>query len=284
MANDNGRHFRLIQHFTEGSGLVVYQFRQAFCACADIVVIIFKVCLLADHPDFHIRMEPMLALPGVEHSRFQPWVGAHKQNRICLFNALKSWVEDIARATIFRIKRRAILAAVHVFNAVLAKKRLQGKHVFHRREITGNGANLFGISAFERLGDSSKSLVPTGRGQLAALFHIRLIKTLRFKPIKNEARLVGNPLFVDGVIHPRHNAHHFAHAAIHPNGRAQRIHYVNALSLGQFPRPRLEGVRLGGERANRAKVDHIALELRGHSAFKIGGDFRIFPAANKTEF
>jgi hypothetical protein len=53
--------------------------------------------------------------------------------------------------------------------------------------------------------------------------------------------------------------------------------------LFSFPRPRGEGIGLGGERADRAEIDHIALQLGGHRAFEIGGDLHVLAAADGAE-
>ncbi len=55
------------------------------------------------------------------------------------------------------------------------------------------------------------------------------------------------------------------------------------LGLVQLPRPRREGIRLRGQRADRAKVDHVALQLRGHRAFEIGRDLHVLAAPDRAE-
>ena len=55
------------------------------------------------------------------------------------------------------------------------------------------------------------------------------------------------------------------------------------LGLGQLPRPRLEGVGLRGQRADRAEVDDVALELGGHRPLEIGGDLHVLAAAGGAE-
>ena len=47
--------------------------------------------------------------------------------------------------------------------------------------------------------------------------------------------------------------------------RADRVHHVDRFGLGQLPGPRLEGVGLGGQRADRAEVDDVALQLGASS-------------------
>ena len=62
-----------------------------------------------------------------------------------------------------------------------------------------------------------------------------------------------------------------------------RIHDIDRLGLGQLPGPRHEGVRLGGERADRAEIDHVAGELRHHAVLEIGGDLHVLAAADGAE-
>ena len=59
-----------------------------------------------------------------------------------------------------------------------------------------------------------------------------------------------------------------------------RVHHVDRLGLGQLPGPRDEGVGLRGQRADRAKIDHIAGELRHHAVLQIGGDLHVLAAAD----
>ena len=54
--------------------------------------------------------------------------------------------------------------------------------------------------------------------------------------------------------------------------------------LFEFPRARVEGVGLGGQRADRAEVDDVALQLGGHRLLEIGGDLGILAAADQAEF
>ena len=51
----------------------------------------------------------------------------------------------------------------------------------------------------------------------------------------------------------------------------------------ELPRPRREGVGLRGERADRAEIDHVALQLRGHRLLEIGGDLHVLAAADGAE-
>ena len=103
---------------------------------------------------------------------------------------------------------------------------------------------------------------------------------MRPQAVPNMARLVRDPLLVDGVVDPRQDAHHLTPARIHPDGAAERVHHVDRQRLGQLPGARREGVRLRGERADRAEIDDIAGEVRVHAAFEIGGDLHVLAAAD----
>ena len=96
-------------------------------------------------------------------------------------------------------------------------------------------------------------------------------------------RLVGNPLLVHFVVPPRQDAHHLASARIDADGGAERIHDVDRLRLDELPGPRRESIRLGSERADRAEIDHVALQLRAHSVFEVGRDLHVLAAADGAE-
>ena len=55
------------------------------------------------------------------------------------------------------------------------------------------------------------------------------------------------------------------------------------LGLGQLPRPRREGIGLRGQRADRAEIDDVALQLRGQRLLEIGGDLHVLAAADGAE-
>src|SRR5262249_143565 len=67
------------------------------------------------------------------------------------------------------------------------------------------------------------------------------------------------------------------------DGRAERVHDVDRFRFVELPRTRGKRIRLGRERADRAKIDHVALQLGRHGLFEIGRDFRVFAAADGAE-
>ena len=77
----------------------------------------------------------------------------------------------------------------------------------------------------------------------------------------------------------RQDAHHFAALGVDANVRPQRVHHVDGFGLGQFPRPRGEGVGLRCQRADRAKVDDIALKVRIERGVEVGRDLCILAPA-----
>ena len=98
------------------------------------------------------------------------------------------------------------------------------------------------------------------------------------------ARLVGNPLLVDGLVDARQDAHHLAAARVDADRRAQAVHHVDRLGLAKFPRPRREGIGLRGQRAHRADIDEIALQLRGQRMLEIGRDLHVLAATGRAHF
>ena len=97
------------------------------------------------------------------------------------------------------------------------------------------------------------------------------------------ARLVGNPFLIHVVIDARQDAHDLAPARVHADGRADRVHDVDGLGLAELPRPRHEGIGLRGERADRAQVHDVALQLRCHRTLEIGRDLHVLAAADGAE-
>jgi hypothetical protein len=51
-----------------------------------------------------------------------------------------------------------------------------------------------------------------------------------------------------------------------------------------FPGAALEARRLGGQRADRAEIDHVARQLRGHGFGDVGADLHMFAAPGRAQF
>ena len=72
--------------------------------------------------------------------------------------------------------------------------------------------------------------------------------------------------------------HHLAALDVDADVGAQRVHHVDRLGLAELPGPGGEGVGLGGQRPDRAEVDHVALQLGGQHPPEIGGDLAVLAA------
>ena len=96
-------------------------------------------------------------------------------------------------------------------------------------------------------------------------------------------RLVRNPFFVDVVVGARQDAHDLAAARVDADGAAKRIHDVDQFRFVELPRPRRERIRLRRQRADRADIDHVGLQFRGHRLFEIGRDLHVLAAADGAE-
>jgi hypothetical protein len=76
--------------------------------------------------------------------------------------------------------------------------------------------------------------------------------------------LSDDPFLVHVLVDARQHAQHLAARAIDADVGADRVHHVDgSVSVLQLPRPRLEGIGLRGQRADRAEIDHIARQLGG---------------------
>ena len=136
---------------------------------------------------------------------------------------------------------------------------------------------------FDLGGDGRERLRPGRRPQPAMFANVGLVETLAAQAIDHVAGLVGDPLLVHVVVDARQDAHDLAPARIDADRRAERVHHVDRLGLVQFPRPRRERIGLRGERADRAEIDHVALQFRGHRGFEIGRDLHVLAAADGAE-
>ena len=124
-----------------------------------------------------------------------------------------------------------------------------------------------------------------GRGlQLAVDAHVRPVEPLRAQAVDHVPRLVGNPLLVDRLVDARQDAHHLAAARVDADRRADRVHHVDRLRLAELPRPRRERIGFRGQRADRADVDEIALQLRAQRLLEVGRDLHVLAAAGRAHF
>ena len=97
------------------------------------------------------------------------------------------------------------------------------------------------------------------------------------------AGLVGDPLLVHRLVEAGQDAHHFLAARVDADGRADSVHHVDALGLGELPGTGLVLVGLRGQRADRAEIDDVALELGRHRLLEIGRDLHVLAAADGAE-
>ena len=211
-----------------------------------------------------------LADARVQHRRFEARIGADQQDRIGLVDAADAGVEDVAAAR--AVEHGAVLAAVDVGRAEARHQVLQRHHRFGVALIAGDGRDLAALELAQLLGDGREGLVPGRLDELAGLAHIRPVEPLVAQAVDGVTGLVGDPLLVDVVVHPRQHAHDLRAARVDADVGAQRIQHVDRLGLGELPRPRLVGVGLRGERAYRAEIDQVAGKLGRQRMLDVGRD------------
>ena len=157
----------------------------------------------------------------------------------------------------------------------------QGKGCFNRNQIAHQTGNL---GTFHGFGSRGQRLAPCCGLQLAGDTHIRLVQTLRPQAIPDKTGFVGNPFLVHAIMVARQDAFDFAPLGIDPNVGAKRVHHVNRFGLGQLPRTGGEGIGFIGQRANRAKINDVALQVAVQGFVQIGGDFRVFATADLAHY
>ena len=72
-------------------------------------------------------------------------------------------------------------------------------------------------------------------------------------------------------------------ARVDPDVAADRVEHVDRFGLAQLPRPGAVLVGLGVQRADRAEVDDVALQLRVQRALDPGADLHVLAAAGGAE-
>ena len=250
---------------------------------AEELVGIGEIDPLADQPDREIAHAPALADAGVEHRGFPARIGADDQQRVGLLDAGDRRIEQVARPAPARIEPGAVLPAVEIGDAEPRHQILERKDLLDRRQLADDGADAVGARRLDLGGDGVERGRPGRRYQAAVLPDIGLVEALRAQAVDHVAGLVGNPLLVHVVVDARQDAHDLAPAGVDADRRADRVHDVDRFGLVELPRPRREGVGLVGERTDRAEIDYVTLQLRGHCLLEISGDLHVLAAADGAE-
>ena len=190
--------------------------------------------------DNHIRAAaPSLANARIKNGAFKFWVNANKQDLACMIDVFNSRRTYVSTA-VARRKLGIISPALNVA-ALSFDQSLQCKRGLSRRKIPDETRNLFTLHC---CCSSRKRFGPRCWSQLPVLTQIRCIQTLAAQTIPYEAGFVRNPLFVHAIVVARQKAHYFTAFGINANVGAKRVHHVDRLCFGQFPRARSESIGL----------------------------------------
>jgi hypothetical protein len=150
-------------------------------------------------------------------------------------------------------------------------------------QIARDRRHLVAARALEAIGDYGECFFPAGGLELAITADPGPVEPAPEQAVTGVPGLVVDPLLIHLVIDAWKNPHHLAKARIYADIGANRVHDVDAWNLPQFPRPRLEAVWLGDERADRTKVDHVAAQFGRDRALEIGRDLRILAATEQPD-
>ena len=249
---------------------------------AEMIVAVGQIGRLADQPDREAAHRMPFPKARVDQRRFPARIGAHDQAGIGFLDSGDGRVEQIARAGAGR-ELRALLAAVDMGRAEGREQVLEHRHRLAVGEIPGDGGDAVRSGLAHPFRDRGERFRPACRRQLAVLPYIGRVEPLAAQPVAGEPRLVGEPLLVDVLVQERNHPLHLAVPGIDPDVAAHRVHHVDGFGLGEFPGPRVEGVGLGGQRADRAQIDDVARQLRGERLLEIGADLHMLAAPGGAE-
>jgi hypothetical protein len=281
-SDDHERPFGLAEQLDERqtAGL---KLGQGVGAVPEMSIGIGEVGALPDHPDRHAAGAEGATNAGIEHGGLAPRIGADDQDGVGPVDAGDGGIEQIAGPTAEAAERGMGFAAVEVRHAEALQQQLEREHLLERGEIADQRRLPHRVGALDALGSKPQRLGPAGRAQSTVLADIGPVEALRLEAVPNETGLVGYPLLVDVLMGAREDPHDFAAAGIDADARPDRVHDVDRFDLAQLPGAAAELVGPRGERADRAQVDDVALELGGHGAFEVGRDLHVLAAADGAE-
>ena len=134
--------------------------------------------------------------------------------------------------------------------------------------------------------DTVQGIRPRGRNKLAVLANERSVEALDTRPLKCEAILVSDPLFVDLGIVSSQTAQNFAAANIHADRTTGSIVLGYRSGRYQVEGACAEAVIIRGQSTNRADLNDVAREVRGECAPRnitiIGGKIALIEGADNA--
>uniref|UniRef100_A0AAG5DV64 Uncharacterized protein n=1 Tax=Anopheles atroparvus TaxID=41427 RepID=A0AAG5DV64_ANOAO len=249
------------------------------------LVVVGKIHLRSNQCNVLLVVDVTLPQACVQQGRLVAWIRADEQHQVRLLAGGNRRVEQIARAEVRpgAVGRELLLGAQRL-RAEPVQQILQRHQRLRIGQPTRDGRHLALRSAPQRLRDRDERRFPLDRLQVAArVAQHRCDQPLALQPIAGEARLVRQPLLVDGVVFAGQNAQHLAGARAHHDVAAERVEHVDRFDFANFPRARHEAVRLVGERADRAQIDHVAGQLGQEELLHVRADLHIVAAARRAE-
>src|SRR5262249_39794132 len=153
-----------------------------------------QIGALADEPDLEPGATPPLANARIEYRCFLARIGANDDQPVGVVDPRNGGIEQVAGASPFGIKRRAVLPAIEIDRAQPPHKVFEGEHVLDGGEIARNRADPLALGNLELRRDGMKRFAPGRRPQSPALAQIWLIEALHAQAVDLMSGLVGNPL------------------------------------------------------------------------------------------
>ena len=133
--------------------------------------------------------------------------------------------------------------------------------------------------------DASQRLFPTGVTPLPVLANTGTLQPLR--PIQTRVAVpvpIGNPGFIDRLVFTRNHPHDPTLMQMHERIGTHGIVRSHGRCLLILPGASDKAGRLGGQRADRAKIDDISGQLVTDRIFDVGTDAHELPASGSAEF
>src|SRR5690606_37746177 len=127
-------------------------------------------------------------------------------------------------------------------------------------------------------------LLPRDLGPLLVDLHHRASKPiLAIQAVAAEPVAVGDPRLVDRIVVPRHDPLYAPPQHVRIEIRADAVVRADERLRGHLPAAGAEAERLVVQRADRAKVDHVAGELVAHAALDVRADHDVLAASDRAE-
>ena len=261
MADDQKRQFRSLQ-FLAHRVSALGNLRQNRCAVAQMSIPVGEISRSShvEHP--RSLLVDSLQNPGIQNRCLGSGIDSNEEDGICVLDALDLGVEEVVRPEIVG-KGEVVARPELVVEAVEGVEEvLKGLDVFNTLELANSCCDVPPLHLVDPCGDHRHSVLPRLLSEICALPQKRHPQPLPLQSVVGLARLIREPLLVDGLVDPGIDPHDGVVLVIDRDVAAEGVHQVDRILRQQLVRPGSIGKGTVVQRTDRTHIRQISTQLR----------------------